>query len=137
MRMLALDEVGFVSGGDGEPIEEVTISAPRIKRRDFETAFMDVLEDLEKWFRGPGYCGVEGFNVPDLFPRSCAEHDRDYSEDSEKDREKADADFYNNMIKEGISNGMTPQAAAAWAAIYYAGVRAGGADAYKGKGDRE
>jgi hypothetical protein len=41
------------------------------------------------------------------------------------------------MIEEEISVGMTPQAAAAWAAIYYAGVRAGGADAYKGKGGRE
>lgn len=134
MRTLTFNELEFVSGGDGEPIEEVTVTATRIKRRDVETAMVDLFEDFGSWLRGPGFCGVPGFNVPDVFPRSCADHDRDYSEDSEKDREQADQDFLKNMIAEGISNGMTPQAAAALAAIYYAGVRLGGADAYKGKG---
>jgi hypothetical protein len=98
---------------------------------------VDFFEDFGSWLRGSGSCGVPGFNVPDVFPQSYAIHDRDYSEDSEKGQEQADAAFLEDMIKEGVSNGMSPAAAAAWAAIYYAGVRLGGADAYKGNGDRE
>ena len=36
MRMLTLDEVGFLSGGDEEPIEEVVITEKRMFSEDIQ-----------------------------------------------------------------------------------------------------
>jgi len=49
MRTLTLDEVGFVSGGDGEPIEEVVVTAKR------SSAWEDISDAVDKWLQGMGY----------------------------------------------------------------------------------
>jgi hypothetical protein len=36
MRMLTLDEVGFLSGGDEEPIEEVVVTEKRMFSEDIQ-----------------------------------------------------------------------------------------------------
>jgi hypothetical protein len=49
MRTLTLDEVGFVSGGDDEPIEEVVVTAKR------PSQWEDISEAIDKWLQGMGY----------------------------------------------------------------------------------
>ena len=42
MRMLTLDEVGFVSGGDDEPMQEVVVNGRRMSPEDIQN-MMDFL----------------------------------------------------------------------------------------------
>lgn len=49
MRALTVDEIGFVSGGDDEPIEEVVVTAERPSKWE------DISEAINKWLQGMGY----------------------------------------------------------------------------------
>ena len=156
MRTLTLDEVGFVSGGDDEPMQEVVVNGRRMSPEDIQN-MMDFLKrhtqmDGGGRFAGDGgggevldevvieaardYCGNKDFNAPDIVPKSCKQHDKDYSKDSELSRKEADDRFLDNMKKELMERHpeMPKWVRDSIANTYYKAVRENGHDSYKGKG---
>lgn len=155
--MRALDEIQVhaVVGAGDEILDEVIVPGRRIKDgviviTDF-MAIMNLLDKMDRYGSGSGggevldevvveaardYCGNKDFSVPDIVPKSCKQHDKDYSEDSELSRKEADDRFLENMKKELAERHpeMPKWVRDSIANIYYNAVRENGHDSYKGKG---
>ena len=59
MRMLTLDEVGFVSGGDDEPMQEVVVNGRRMSPEDIQN-MMDFLKRHTQMDGGGRFAGDGG-----------------------------------------------------------------------------
>lgn len=92
MRKLTIAEADVVSGGywgfDGgdEPIEEVTVTAPRPKKKDPFLGFAELPRGVDDFGAvleevvveaARDYCGNKYFNAPDIVRESCKQHDKD------------------------------------------------------------
>jgi hypothetical protein len=153
MRTLTLDEVGFVSGGDDEPMQEVVVNGRRMSPEEIET-MMGFLRRHTQMDGGGGSNGevidevvVEASRdcedhcsfAPDIVPESCKQHDKDYSKDSELSRKEADDRFLENMKKELAEKypDMPKAVRDAIANGYYKAVREFGHLLYEGKGTND
>ena len=59
MRMLTLDEVGFLSGGDEEPMQEVVVNGRRMSPEDIQN-MMDFLKRHTQMDGGGRFAGDGG-----------------------------------------------------------------------------
>lgn len=155
MRALDDIEVHAVVGAGDEILDEVVVPGRRIKDGVIvitdSMAIMNLLDQMDGDGFGSGggevldevvieaardYCGNKDFNAPDIVPKSCKQHDKDYSKDSELSRKEADDRFLDNMKKELMERHpeMPEWVRDSIAYIYYKAVRENGHDSYKGKG---
>ena len=158
MRTLTLDEVGFVSGGDDEPMQEVVVNGRRMSPEDIQN-MMDFLKRHTQMDGGGRFAGDGGGGEvldevvieaardgkdyctfsPDIVPESCKQHDKDYSKDSELSRKEADDRFLENMKKELAEKNpdMPKWVRDSIANTYYKAVREFGHFHYEGKGTND
>ena len=155
MRALDDIEVHAVVGAGDEILDEVVVPGRRIKDGVIvitdSMAIMNLLDQMDGDGFGSGggevldevvieaardYCGNKDFNAPDIVPKSCKQHDKDYSKDSELSRKEADDRFLENMKKELAEKNpdMPKWVRDSIANTYYKAVRENGHDSYKGKG---
>ena len=155
MRALDDIEVHAVVGAGDEILDEVVVPGTRIKDGVIvitdSMAIMNLLDQMDGDGFGSGggevldevvieaardYCGNKDFNAPDIVPKSCKQHDKDYSKDSELSRKEADDRFLDNMKKELMERHpeMPKWVRDSIANTYYKAVRENGHDSYKGKG---
>jgi hypothetical protein len=137
MRALTLDEVGFVSGGDDEPMQEVVVTG---KRGWSPADIQAVLDWLNEGARHTPISGSSGgiknffgniyLDVPDgIYAEACKNYDKNSSEDTDMSMLEADLAFLAEMMHADVKNG---NHGSGLSLLYFLGVRLGGWSTYEG-----